>query len=169
MTVLTLDEAARVARERHGVAVSSGTQLDMSRGKPSAQQLSLAQGLLECVTGDGDTTSEGGTDCRNYGGDLFGLPEARRLFADMLEVSADSIIVQDNSSLRLMFDTVAQCLLVGTSDGDPWSKLDGVKFLCPVPGYDRHFGLLEYFGIGMVPVPMTDDGPEMETVRAAGS
>ena len=160
----SLERAVAAARERYAGAVEADARLDMSRGKPSPEQLSLANGLLDCVTGD-DTASENGTDCRNYGGDLFGLPEARRLFAGMLEVSDDSIIVQDNSSLRLMFDTVAQCLLVGTTHGGPWSNSESVKFLCPVPGYDRHFGLLEYFGIDMIPVSMTDDGPDMDEVE----
>ncbi len=160
----SLSSAASAAKERHESAAASGLQLDMSRGKPSPDQLSLVEGMLESVS-PGDVRSEHGTDCRNYGGDLFGLPEARRLFAAMLDVSADSVIVQDNSSLRLMFDTVAQCLLVGTSQAGPWRALDKVKFLCPVPGYDRHFGLLEYFGVEMIPVDMTDVGPEMETVE----
>jgi aspartate/methionine/tyrosine aminotransferase len=138
--------------------------LDMTRGKPCAEQLDLANALLGNL-GPDDYRAADGTDCRNYGG-LDGLPEAKVLFADFMEVAPSEILVGDNSSLALMHDTVARALSHGVPGGDgPWSR-GPVKFLCPAPGYDRHFAICEHFGIQMVNVDMKDDGPDMDQVEA---
>src|SRR5262249_20114167 len=138
--------------------------LDMTRGKPSAEQLDLSNALLT-ILGPGDYLAADGTDCRNYGG-LDGLPEAKELFAEFMEVSAREVLLGDNSSLALMHDAVARALSHGVPGGDaPWSRA-AVKFLCPVPGYDRHFSVCEHFGIEMLNVAMTDEGPVMDEVEA---
>lgn len=137
--------------------------LDMSRGKPSVEQLDLSMGMMDVLSSDDDLTCEDGTDCRNYGV-LAGIKEAKELIGDMMEVAPDNIIIYGNSSLNVMFDTVSRSMTHGVMGSTPWCKLDKVKFLCPVPGYDRHFGITEYFGIEMVSVPMTPDGPDMDVV-----
>ena len=139
-------------------------KLDMSRGKPSIDQLDLSMGMLDVLTSDMDLTCEDGTDCRNYGV-LDGISEAKELLADMMEVAPDHIIIYGNSSLNVMYDTVSRSMTHGVMGNTPWCKLDKVKFLCPVPGYDRHFALTEYFGIEMINVPMTSTGPDMDMVE----
>lgn len=138
--------------------------LDMSRGKPAAAQLNLSNGLMDVLTSDSDLTGEEGVDCRNYGV-LDGISEAKQLLADTSEVTKDKVIIYGNSSLNVMFDTVSRCMTHGVCGHTPWSKLDKVKFLCPVPGYDRHFGITEYFGIEMINVPMLPTGPDMDIVE----
>ncbi len=145
-------------------AKAKGLQLDMSRGKPSPAQLDMEKDFLGMVISDADVTTETGVDCRNYGL-LDGIPEARKLLADMLEVSADKVIVFGNSSLNVMYDTIARSMLLGVLGNTPWCKLDKVKFLCPVPGYDRHFAITEQFGIEMINIPMREDGPDMDLVE----
>ncbi len=141
-----------------------GLSLDITRGKPSAAQLDLSNGLLE-LPGPGHFTDEAGIDVRNYGG-LKGLPEIRSIFADLLGVPIDQLVAGNNSSLQIMHDTLVYCLLHGTTGSPrPWSKEKSVKFLCPVPGYDRHFALCEEFGIEMIAVPSNDDGPDVHTIR----
>lgn len=141
-----------------------GLKLDMSRGKPGADQLDLSMGLLDCVTSSATIKAQDGTDCRNYGV-LDGIPEAKALMAQLMEVSADEVIVGGNSSLNLMYDAVSRAMTHGVPGSErPWCKLDTVKFLCPVPGYDRHFGITQHFGVEMIPVDMTPDGPDMEQV-----
>ena len=142
-----------------------GLDLDMSRGKPSARQLDLCQEMLDTVTSRSGTISESGIDCRNYGY-LDGLPEVRQLLADMLEVGKDEIIVGGNSSLNMMYDCMTRALLYGVYGSDkPWCKEPEIKFLCPVPGYDRHFAITQHFGIRMINIDMTDEGPNMDQVE----
>jgi len=140
-------------------------KLDMTRGKPSPEQLDLSLGLLT-LPGNGDYLSEAGDDARNYGG-TQGLPEVRRLFQAMLQAPAEQIVVGENSSLALMHDCLVWALLKGVPGGTaPWSKTPAPAFICPVPGYDRHFALNEEFGFRLLPVAMTDDGPDMDAVEA---
>ena len=138
--------------------------LDMSRGKPCLEQLDLSMGLMEVLDSSSDLTCEDGTDCRNYG-QLTGIEEARVLLGDMMENNPNDIIIYGNSSLNVMYDTVSRAYTHGIMGNPPWCKLDKVKFLCPVPGYDRHFAITEYFGIEMIPVPMTSTGPDMAIVE----
>lgn len=136
--------------------------LDMSRGKPSKEQLDISVGIMDAVNSSSDYNSS--VDVRNYGLPA-GIPEAKKLMADMLDVKTNEIIVSGNSSLNIMFDLVSTAMIKGIMGNTPWCKLDKVKFLCPVPGYDRHFGVTEYFGIDMINVPMTKDGPDMDIVE----
>ena len=150
--------------EKYEEAKAKGLKLDMSRGKPSPAQLDMERDFLGMVIADTDVTTETGVDCRNYGL-LDGIPEAKRLLSDMLSVSEDKVIVFGNSSLNVMYDTVARSMLLGVLGNTPWCKLEQVKFLCPVPGYDRHFAITEQFGIEMINIPMTEDGPDMDLVE----
>ena len=139
-------------------------KLNMARGKPCVEQLNLSMGMMDVLGADSDLTCDDGTDCRNYGV-LDGIKEAQELLADMMEVPSDQIIIYGNSSLNVMYDTIARSMTHGVMGSTPWSKLDKVKFLCPVPGYDRHFRITEYFGIEMINIPMTKDGPDMDMVE----
>ena len=143
---------------------SKGLKLDMSRGKPATAQLDMAEGLLGIVNTNDEVYTEDGTDCRNYGL-LTGIPEAKKLFADICEVKPEQVIVYGNASLTVMFDAVSRAYTHGVAGCIPWSQLERVKFLCPVPGYDRHFAITEYFGIEMINVPMTPEGPDMDLVE----
>lgn len=143
---------------------AKGIHLDMSRGKPSKAQLDLSNGLMDVLNGDSDLVSSDGVDCRNYGV-LDGITEARKLLADMSEVPERNILIYGNSSLNVMFDTVSRAMTHGIMGSTPWCKLDKVKFLCPVPGYDRHFAITEYFGIEMINVPLLPTGPDMDMVE----
>ena len=138
--------------------------LDMSRGKPCREQLDLSMGMMDALNSKADLSCEDGTDCRNYGV-LTGIDEAKVLIGDMMENNPDNIIIYGNSSLNVMYDTIARAMTHGILGNTPWCKLQNIKFLCPVPGYDRHFAITEYFGIDMIPVPMTPDGPDMDTVE----
>ena len=138
--------------------------LNMARGKPSQAQLNLSMGMMDVLNSESDLTCEDGTDCRNYGV-LDGIEECKELMADMMEVRPDQVIIYGNSSLNVMYDTVARSTLSGVMGSTPWCKLDKVKFLCPVPGYDRHFAITEYFGIEMINVPMLPTGPDMDMVE----
>lgn len=141
-----------------------GLKLDMSRGKPAPEQLDLSKEMLtHCL--DGDYISETGIDCRNYGV-LDGIYEAKRLLMPMLGVGRYEIIIGGNSSLQLMYDTIARAMLLGVLGGKkPWSKYEHVKFLCPAPGYDRHFAICQSMGIEMITVPYLNDGPDMDMVE----
>ena len=141
-----------------------GLKLDMSRGKPSTEQLNLSMGLMDVLGSQSELVCTEGVDCRNYGV-LDGITEAKQLLADMMEVPKDNIIIYGNSSLNVMYDQIARSMTHGVMGGTPWAKLDTVKFLCPVPGYDRHFAITEHFGIEMINVPMTADGPDMDVVE----
>lgn len=144
--------------------VAAGLTLDLTRGKPSSAQLDLSNRLLE-LPGAGDFHDAGGTDVRNYGG-LQGLRELREIFSPLLNVPVDQLVAGDNASLAVMHDTIVFSLLLGTVDSpEPWSR-GPVKFLCPVPGYDRHFAICQQYGIEMVPVPLGDHGPDLDVVRA---
>jgi len=141
-----------------------GLKLDMSRGKPSEEQLDLSMGMLDVLNADTDLICDAGFDCRNYG-ILQGINEARELLAQISEVPAENIIIYGNSSLNIMYDTIARSFTHGVMGYTPWCKQDKIKFLCPVPGYDRHFAITEYFGIEMINIPMTEDGPDMDMVE----
>ncbi len=141
-----------------------GLKLDMSRGKPSKEQLDLSLGMMDVLNSDSDLCSSDGIDCRNYGV-LDGIADARKLLADMSEVPERNILIYGNSSLNVMFDTIARAMTHGIMGSTPWCKLDKVKFLCPVPGYDRHFAITEFFGIEMINIPLNEDGPDMDLVE----
>lgn len=140
-----------------------GLSLNMARGKPGAEQLAVSKPMLDVVNSETECTVDG-IDCLNYGV-LDGIPSVKKMFADILEVSPDEIFVGGNSSLNLMFDTISCFMTTGVAGCEPWIKQGGIKFLCPVPGYDRHFGITEYYGIEMINVPMTSDGPDMDMVE----
>lgn len=139
-------------------------RLDMSRGKPCIEQLDLSAKMMDVLSSDTDLKCEDGTDCRNYGV-VDGIKEAKELMGDMMEVAPDNIIIYGNSSLNVMYDTISRSYTHGVMGATPWCKLDKVKFICVVPGYDRHFAITEYFGIENVCVPMLDDGPDMDMVE----
>ncbi|MCW4602313.1 aminotransferase [Janibacter hoylei] len=162
-----LTALAETQRRAHADQAAKGTKLDVTRGKPSSAQLDLADDMLSLPSA---TTDRAGTDVRNYGG-LAGLTELREIFAELLWVEPEQLVAGGNSSLTMMRDVLVDLLLFGAVDSPrPWAKEDKVTFICPVPGYDRHFALLEDLGIEMVTVPMTDDGPDVEEVaRIAGS
>jgi DNA-binding transcriptional MocR family regulator len=156
-----VDYVFQQAREGYDRFRAKGLKLNLTRGKPSPAQLDLCSAMLS-LPGPADYMAEGDADCRNYGG-LQGLTEARRLFAPMMGAPAEQVIVANNSSLALMHDCVVYSLLKGNCDSaTPWSKLPEISFLCPVPGYDRHFRICEDYGIRMISIPMRDDGPDMD-------
>ncbi len=141
-----------------------GLQLDMSRGKPSTSQLDISLGLLDVLTSKSGFLASDGLDCRNYGG-LDGIPEAKQLMAEMMGTAPEHVIVFGNASLSIMYDSISRSYTHGVLGNTPWCKLDKIKFLCPVPGYDRHFAITERFGIEMINIPMTQDGPDMDLVE----
>ncbi len=136
--------------------------LDMSRGKPNRDQLDLTMDMLNCMQVDSYDTING-IDSRNYGC-FEGIPEARKIMADLLDVDVKNVIIGGSSSLNLMFDYVITAMFKGVCGHEPWSKQGKVKFLCPVPGYDRHFAICEYLGIEMISIPMLEDGPDVELI-----
>ncbi|MCM1267394.1 MAG: aminotransferase [Bacteroidales bacterium] len=145
-------------------AKEKGLKLDMSRGKPEPAQLDLGMGLLDALNSSSDMKCMEGIDVRNYGL-MDGITEAKHLMADVMNVPAENVIVYGNSSLAIMYDTISRSVTHGVMGETPWCKLDRVKFLCPVPGYDRHFAITEHFGIEMITIPMTADGPDMDLVE----
>lgn len=155
-----LEEKAKL-EQKYNDYVGQNLKLDMSRGKPAATQLDITNGILDKLE---TYTTENGTDARNYG-ILDGIPEAKKLFSDLLNIPTEKIIVGGNSSLNMMYDTFTRLMLFGTQENTPWSKLDKVKFLCPAPGYDRHFAICEALGIEMITIDMTSTGPDMDTVE----
>ncbi|MDR2545918.1 MAG: aminotransferase class I/II-fold pyridoxal phosphate-dependent enzyme [Lachnospiraceae bacterium] len=158
-------EGLRVEFETaYEAAKAKGMKLDMSRGKPASEQLDFASGILQTVNYENAHIAEDGTDCRNYGG-LTGIPEARRLVGELMDVPAANVIVRDNSSLNIMHDVISRSVTHGVMGEPAWKLLDKVKFLCPAPGYDRHFAVTEYYGIEMITVPMTATGPDMDIVE----
>ena len=164
---LSIDELLELKTEleaRFELIKNMRLKLDMSRGKPSAAQLDLAMGMMDVLSSEANLMCKEGVDCRNYG-ILDGIDEAKQLLADMMEVPKDNIVIFGNSTLNIMYDTIARSMTHGVMGSTPWCKLDKVKFLCPVPGYDRHFAITEHFGIEMINVPMTPDGPDMDIVE----
>ncbi len=141
-----------------------GLKLDMSRGKPGVSQLDLSLPMLDVINSSSDMKTVLGNDTRNYG-DLDGIGECRYLMASMMSVPKDNVVVCGNSSLNIMYDTVSRSMMKGVNGSTPWCKLDKVKFLCPVPGYDRHFAITQYFGIEMINIPLYEDGPDMDMVE----
>lgn len=152
-------------RKEYEMLKAKGLNLDMSRGKPCEEQLDLSVDMLDTVTSATDCRSESGFDCRNYGMP-DGLPECKQIFAEMMKVSPDSVMVGGNSSLNMMFDTISCLMTTPVEEGCvPWYEVKNRKFLCPVPGYDRHFAITEYFGFEMIHIPMTKTGPDMDLVE----
>jgi len=145
-------------------AKGKGLKLNMARGLPSAEQLDMEADFFNTLNPQSIFKSEAGIDCRNYG-ELTGISEAKKLMADMMGVNPQEVIVFGNSSLNIMYDTVARSMIHGVCGSTPWCKLEKVKFLCPVPGYDRHFAITEQFGIEMVNIPLNSDGPDMDMVE----
>lgn len=146
-------------------AKGKGLKLDMSRGKPTPAQLDMAMDLMNTLNSESDMNAENGMDTRNYGL-MDGIPEAKRLMADMMGgVPVENVIVYGNASLSIMYDTVSRSVTHGVMGSTPWCKLDQVKFLCPAPGYDRHFAITKLFGIEMITIPMTPEGPDMDLVE----
>jgi len=139
-------------------------KLDMSRGKPSAEQLDIAMDILDVLDSKSVLKSENGMDLRNYG-ILDGIPEAKRFMAEMMGCDEKNVIVYGNSSLNIMYDQISRAMTLGYCGNTPWAKLDKVKFLCPVPGYDRHFAITELFGIEMINIPLYEEGPDMDMVE----
>ncbi|HCI60044.1 MAG TPA: aminotransferase [Ruminococcus sp.] len=157
-------EYAALAKEYEDVK-GKGLKLNMARGKPGKEQLDLSLGLLDVLNSKSDFVGTDGMDCRNYGV-LEGIDECRKLFGDILGVDSKYVMVGGSSSLNMMFDTISCMMTKSIVDGcKPWYEVKNRKFLCPVPGYDRHFGITEYYGFDMIPVPMTENGPDMDVVE----
>lgn len=157
-------EYAALAKEYEDVK-GNGLKLNMARGKPGKEQLDLSLGLLDVLNSKSDFVGTDGMDCRNYGV-LEGIDECRKLFGDILGVDSKYVMVGGSSSLNMMFDTISCMMTKSIVDGcKPWYEVKNRKFLCPVPGYDRHFGITEYYGFEMIPVPMTENGPDMDVVE----
>jgi len=160
-----LEAALDLVKARYSEFCLRDLHLNMARGIPCPKQMDLSKAMFDKVNSTGDYHNDSGIDCRNYGG-LDGLPELKELFAAMMNVEASQVIVGGNSSLNMMFDTVSQFMTHGSYEGGiPWMLQKDCKFLCPVPGYDRHFLITEHFGIKMIAIPLTDEGPDMDEVR----
>lgn len=153
----------RLEKEFEG-AKEKGLKLDMSRGKPSITQLDMGMGIFDVLNAKSDMKSAEGIDVRNYGV-LDGLTEAKKMMAAIMGVNPENVIVCGNASLTIMYDTVSRSMTHGVMGSTPWCRLEKVKFLCPAPGYDRHFAITEHFGIEMITVPMTPEGPDMDMVE----
>ncbi|MDD7389528.1 MAG: aminotransferase class I/II-fold pyridoxal phosphate-dependent enzyme [Lachnospiraceae bacterium] len=138
--------------------------LNMSRGKPSSEQLDLSMPMMDFLNGTSDMLDSEGNDCRNYGV-LDGLNDCKELMASLVHTSPENVIIYGNASLSIMYDTISRSITHGVNGSTPWCRLDQVKFLCPAPGYDRHFAITEFFGIEMITIPMHEDGPDMDMVE----
>lgn len=163
MNVCELEEELGLLKKQYEDIKAEKLSLNMARGKPSEAQLDLSMGMMD-VLGSGSELVSDGVDCRNYGV-LCGIHDAKKLLADMMEVPIDNVIIYGNSSLNVMYDTISRSYTHGVLGETPWCKLDKVKFLCPVPGYDRHFAITEFFGIEMINVPMLPTGPDMDMME----
>lgn len=161
LSVEELVELQKDLQKKYDDYKAKNLSLDMSRGKPAGTQLDLTNEMFDIKV---DYKTEAGIDARNYG-ILDGVPEVKKLFGDLLQIPEEQIIIGGNSSLNLMYDTIARCFLFGTGGHTPWSQLPKVKFLCPCPGYDRHFAVTEEFGVEMIAIPMTENGPDMDLVE----
>lgn len=166
-TELSKEELLTLKRdldERYKEAKSKGLNLNMARGKPSATQLNVSLDMLDVLNSDSDLTASSGDDCRNYGV-LDGIPEAKKLMADMMGTTPEHVIIYGNASLNIMYDQISRAYSHGIMGSTPWCRLDKIKFLCPVPGYDRHFAITERFGFEMINIPMTEAGPDMDMIE----
>lgn len=164
MSETELKEQLAVLTKEYESAKAKGLKLDMSRGKPSPAQIDVSNEILDVVNSKTGCISDSGTDCRNYG-IMEGIPEARQLMGEFLRVPKENVFVCGNASLNIMYDCVSSAMLFGIMGSTPWCHLDKVKFLCPVPGYDRHFKITELMGIEMINIPMTENGPDMDMVE----
>ena len=151
-------------KEKYKEFKARGMTLNMARGKPCNAQLDISMGMMDVLSSDANLTCEEGVDCRNYGV-LDGINEAKQLLSDMSEVPKENIVIFGNSSLNVMYDTISRSMTHGVMGSTPWAKLDKVKFLCPVPGYDRHFTITEQFGFEMINIPMDENGPDMDMIE----
>lgn len=159
-----LQEIKESLEKEYAKAAGMGLNLNMSRGKPSASQLDLTLDMLNTINSSSDINDAEGNDSRNYGV-MDGITEAKELMAGIMGVNSENIIIFGNASLNIMYDMVSRSMILGVMGNTPWCRLGKVKFLCPVPGYDRHFAITELFGIEMIPIPMTEDGPDMDLVE----
>ena len=164
LSVEELESLRKELKQSYREYQNMDLNLDMSRGKPSLDQLDLSNGMMDALNSEADMYSSDGFDVRNYGV-LGGIAEAKELLSDMMENNPDNIIIFGNSSLNVMYDSISRSYSHGVMGNTPWCKLDKIKWLCPVPGYDRHFAITEYFGIEMINVPMTEKGPDMDIVE----
>ena len=164
MTENELKEQLEILNKEYESAKAKGLKLDMSRGKPSPAQLDVTNDIFDVINSETGWVSDSGIDCRNYG-NAEGIPEARQLMGEFMGVPMENVLVCGNASLNIMYDCIASAMLFGIMGSTPWSKLDNVKFLGPVPGYDRHFKITELMGIEMVNIPMTENGPDMDMVE----
>ena len=166
MTNEQLKEILECELVKYNKLVASGKKLDIARGKPGRSQLNISEGLLETISSNDDALIEDGVDCRNYG-ILEGLPSARKLFAEVFGLNEKNIILGGNSSLNMMYDIISRAYNFGFCDSvRPWCKEERIRFLCPSPGYDRHFSICQLFGIEMINIPMDENGPDMDMVRS---
>ncbi|MBP3705000.1 MAG: aminotransferase, partial [Clostridia bacterium] len=164
LTKAELSDIALKLKAEYEELQNQGLNLNMARGKPSAAQLDLALGVLETLKARYEFANSKGNDVRNYG-IWDGLPEMKQIFSDMIGVPPQQIILGNNSSLLIMFDVISRGYSHGFNGCKPWAKQDNLKFLCPVPGYDRHFAITEYFGFEMINIPMSETGPDMDMIE----
>ena len=165
MSLEQLKTIKKELEERFGEIKAKNLKLNMARGKPSPTQVDISRPILDAVNSESDLISEDGIDCANYGG-FEGIGEARQLLADMMGTKKEHVLAMGNASLNIMFDQVSRAFTHGILGHTPWGQLDRVKWICPVPGYDRHFMITEHFGVEMINVPMTEHGPDMNVVEA---
>lgn len=163
LSINELSELKNILINQYNDFQKQNLNLDMSRGKPCSEQLAISKDMLDTVNSKSNLKTQDGSDCLNYGG-LDGIPECKEIFAQIMDVPVQNVVIGGNSSLTLMFDYLVQCYIKG-SGAEPWINQGDVKFICPVPGYDRHFAILEYLGIKMISVTMTSTGPDMDIVE----